>query len=97
MGSFSKAASLCLWPLARAKGLGLGAGGLVSEHYALGCHSPNVFILGGAHRGTQWRLIPPKLTACWGNTDTKQLVPKAEAAPEKSREGGCLHCEYLAA
>lgn len=40
---------------------------------------------------------PPKLTACWGNTDTKQLVPRAEAAPEKGREGGCPHCEYLAA
>lgn len=79
-------------PLASGQGqrIGAGAGGPVSEHYALGRHSPNVFTLGGAHRGIQWGPIPPKLTACWGNTDTKQLVP------EKGREGGRLHCEYLA-
>lgn len=25
--------------------------------------------------------------------DTKQLVLKAEAAPEEGQEGGCLHCK----
>lgn len=27
-----------------------------------------------------------------GNTDTKQLVLRAEAAPEEREESGCLHC-----
>lgn len=47
--------------------------------------------LGGAHRGFWWGLTPPKPTARWGSTDTKQLVPRAEATPEKGGGGGCQH------